>query len=161
MYFFSLRLLFSMRRIIERGIFWSETMAMQYRLKAKSVWFSLLWMALPVSMVCAQGVIEGPVTLDAQKLKAFEKASVGKIGLVYVHAWWCGQCMMYQGKIKRFAREHPDKVRLLIAHYGNSKAFLKTRFGIDDRGYVVRYENGKWSAPVQYPALSILPAARP
>lgn len=134
---------------------------MQYMSNAKSVWCSLVLMALSAGVVCAQGVIEGPVTLDAQKLEAFQKASAGKIGLVYVHAWWCGQCMMYQPKIKRFAREHSDKVRLLIAHYGKSKAFLKQRFGIGDRGYVVRYENGKWSAPVQYPALSILPAARP
>ncbi len=103
----------------------------------------------------AGNVIEGPVTLDAQKLEAFKKSSKGKLGLVYVHAWWCGQCMLYQGKIKRFAKQHLDKVSLLIVHYGNSKAFLLKQFGIDDMGYVVRYENGAWSKPEQYPALAL------
>lgn len=100
--------------------------------------------------------IEEIQKLDSKALVAFTEKSTDKLGIVFVNAWWCGQCMFYKPKIIRFAKEHASRVELLIVDYGYSRPFLQERFKVDNRGYVLLLKNGKWLDPKHYPKMASL-----
>jgi len=113
---------------------------------------------LAVMLLCGQLLADGQGfvylrTLDETSIAQIE-ADPRPLKLIYVHAWWCGHCIMYQPSIQRFSSTNQTSVGMYQVNYNASLPYLRQRFDINDRGYVVAmYQHNKQpiEAIVRYP----------